>query len=90
MSGLTLPLPEPPRDDVAELNEAILVAQRELSEATVRLAWVRELRERGRVLGTADVMRARVMEHVRGAAVTAWSHELAELQKRARAMGLQS
>jgi hypothetical protein len=90
VTGMVLPLPEPPHEDVRELNEAILIAQHELSEATVRLAWVRELQKRGRTVGTGDLMRVRVMAHVRAAAVKAWTYELAELQKRAQELGLQS
>jgi hypothetical protein len=90
VTGLVLPLPEPPHEDIAELNEAILIAQHELAEATTRLAWVRDLQHRGRTVGTGDLMRVRVMARVREAAVKAWSEELAGLQQRARALGLQS
>jgi hypothetical protein len=89
VTGLVMPVPEPPAEDVAELNEQLLVAQHELAEATLRLAWVRDLNERARVLGTGERMRARVMTRVREVAVAAWSEELEALQERARKLGLQ-
>lgn len=87
--GLVMPVPEPPAEDVAELNEQLLVAQHELAEATLRLTWVHDMAERGRVLGTPELMRLRVMTRVREVAVQAWAQELEALQQRARTLGLQ-
>lgn len=91
MSGLVLPLPEPPHEDVAALNELIVAAQHELGEAQLRLAFVRDLNERAQFAPPigSELMRRRVMTRVREVAVAAWSEELEALQQRARALGLQ-
>lgn len=83
-----MPLPQPPAENVVELNEQLVIAQHELGAATVRLARVRDLMERGPAIGTGEQMRARVMFRVREVEVTAWAEEVQQLEQRARAMGL--
>lgn len=92
MSGLVLPMPEPPADDVAELNELLRSAEHEMAEATMRLAFIRDLIERTAFapVTRAEQMRRRVMLRVREVAVEAWAEELDQLHAQARAMGLQS
>jgi hypothetical protein len=83
-----MPLPQPPAEDVVDLNEQLLIAQHELAGATVRMAKIRDLMERGPAIGTGSQMRARVLYRVREAETVAWAEELEALQERARAMGL--
>jgi hypothetical protein len=90
VTGLVLPLPEPPAEDVADLNAQLLIAEHELADATVRMARIRDLMERGPAIGTGEQMRARVLTRVRELEVTAWAEELDALRQRARALGLRS
>jgi hypothetical protein len=89
VTGLVLPLPEPPAEDVADLNAQLLIAQHELAGARVRRERIRDLMERGPAIGTGEQMRARVLNRIREFEVIAWSEELDALRQRARQLGLQ-
>jgi hypothetical protein len=89
MSGLVMPAPtEPPDDEVDLVVELLRVAREQLAGVDERLARVRHWSDRGRRLGYRDQMVTRVLLGTREHEHQLWAAEVAELESRARSLGL--
>lgn len=86
MSGLTLPLPEPPDHELVDVLEQIRYARRELAEAH-RVVELLALPELDRAPAAAWVTRRRIESTVAERRAELWAAELAVLEDRARALG---
>lgn len=88
MSGLILPLPEPPGDDVHRLQTQLRIARASLQTAGERMDKVEEWRTDPH-LTWPDDMSLRILAQVRDLEVALWAREVALLEQQARAMGLE-
>ena len=89
MSGLVLPPPEPPADDVDQVVELLRVARQQLEDVGQRLMRINAWFERGVALGYRDLMVTRVLVNTREREAELWAAEVAALEARARSLGLQ-
>lgn len=88
MSGLVLPLPEPPAEDVHRVLTQLRIARDSLDVATERWARVSEWKSDPAMTWPED-MTLRILEQTRSTEVALWRREVEQLEQRARAMGLQ-
>lgn len=88
MSGLILPLPEPPDEDAHRLQTQLRIARASLQTAEERRDKVDEWRADPH-LTWPDDMTLRILAQVRDLEVALWTREVAQLEQTARAIGLQ-
>lgn len=85
MSGAILPLPEPPAEDVQELQQLLTYARAHHNAARVRLARAQQIAG----YSHPSSLLVRVMTRVRAFEADEWAREVAALEEHARSMGLQ-
>lgn len=88
MSAAVLPLPEPPADDVVELQALLAAARGQHGIATERLsrciAWAAD-----RPLDAVEMQHLRVMVSTRIHEATLWADVIAGLVSKLRALGIE-